>query len=113
MKPGRYVWLLLFALFIGLVVVAIVSNFDEVRRALSPLLDWFLQLTRWNQIVVGVVTWIVLFILPLFFVGDRLLSEDSEGLGSSGWVLVLWPPYWPIAVIVVIFRTLRRLFADH
>ena len=98
-KVGRYLWL---ALVVVVVVTAVVVKKDALRDTPRLMWDSFLKRPLIGKIIIGFVVWII-----SLFVGwsiySTLFEEPEEG--EQFWALAflfLWPPAWPIAVIVLL-----------
>jgi len=104
-KVGHYLWL---AFVVVVVVYAVVANLDEVPGFLKQTLDSFLKLPLISQIIIGVVVWLISLIVG-WYIYSYLFKEPEEG--SQFWVLaflILWPPAWPIAVIVLLVMWIMK-----
>ena len=110
-KVGRYLWL---ALVVVVVVTAVVANLDKVRDFkvrdfLQQQLDSFLKRPLISQIIIGFVVWLILVIVPcivFWSVFWYVVGQPEEGQGLAAWgclfaFLIVWPPAWPIAVILL------------
>jgi hypothetical protein len=97
----EYLWL---AFVLALLIVAVVDNRDTIR-------DSFLKLSPIVRILVGFAVWLVSVVAP--FVAFFSLNEPEEGPGLDVMdaFLVIWPPAWPIALILLLLRGFRWLFS--
>lgn len=105
---GRYLWL---AFVVAFAVYSVAANLDEVRDFLQQQLDSFLKRPLTSQIIIGFIIWLISVIVP-FIVYSYLVEQPEEGPGC-GWLfffLIVWPPAWPIAVILLLVMWIGSRF---
>ena len=98
-KVERYLWL---ALVVAVMVTIVVVKKDALRDTPRLLLDFFLKRPLISKIIIGFVAWLISLIVG-WSIYSHVFEEPEEG--SQFWALaflILWPPAWPIAVIVLL-----------
>ncbi len=109
-RLGRYIW---FAFTVAIIVMLVLFNLDAVRSFLTHLLVYFARLPLISRIFIGFVTWLVSVIAPgfLFWYLFRPPENDEDETGGLGHLLlflIIWPPGWPIALILWIILKYRE-----
>jgi hypothetical protein len=95
---GRISWLIL---VVAIIVLAIIINTEAVKKGFENILTWFLELALISRILIGFVLWLASVIIP-FIVFTYIVGEPEEGPGILfvWFFTIIWPPAWPIAIVL-------------
>ena len=112
-KVGRYLWL---ALAVAVMVTIVVVKKDALRDTPRLLLDSFLKRPLISQIIIGFVVWLILVIVPWFIYSHLVEWPEGEGQGLVSlarlfFFSIVWPPAWPIAVIMLLVYGIMRVLS--
>lgn len=110
-------WILWAAFVVAIGAYLVATNWDALRDfflqlSFKQLWDSFLQLSRVIQIIIGFVVWLISVIVPAIVVVPLFAKKSEEGGWLYYWAyLFLWPPAWPLGVILLFVILIGKLWS--